>query len=97
MRYPYIVKGFSQQNERYPERNYIDFFGNSRNNSILSEGAPSETTLKYEVPKYCKRVYMRYSYIIKGISQYNERYPEQNYPYIVNGFCQQNERYPELH
>ena len=32
------------------------YFTHHRNDSILSEGALSETTLKYEIPIYCKRV-----------------------------------------
>ena len=44
-------------------------FEHHRNNSILSEGPLSETTLKYKIPIYCKRFYMRYSSIVKGSSQ----------------------------
>ena len=32
------------------------YFAHHRNDSILSEGALSETTLKHEIPIYCKRV-----------------------------------------
>ena len=44
-------------------------FAHHINKSILSEGPLRETTLKYEIPIYCKRFYMRYSYIVKGSGQ----------------------------
>ena len=55
MIYPYIVKGSSQSNERYPEQNYIDF-ARHRINIVMSESALSETILKYEIPMKGKRV-----------------------------------------
>ena len=44
-------------------------FAHPRNDTILSEGPLSETTLKYEISIYCKRVYMRYRFIVEGSSQ----------------------------
>ena len=32
------------------------YFAHNRNDSILPEGTLSETTLKYDIPIYCKRV-----------------------------------------
>ena len=63
-----MMKGGSKKSKgTLNETTFI--FAHHMNNSILSEGPISETTLKYEIPIYCKRFYMRYSYIVKGSGQ----------------------------